>query len=254
MRHLGIAVAAVLATGCYTIRYERPGATSDGAVPQERWHHGVLGGVIEASKPIPLEELCPQGVAWVQTQVDAPSALGQLLTSFGALLVLHAPVWEPSIVQVGCARASGPSAVKSGRTLKVVVLPLQPLGGVSKDTAQLLGEALAGELRRRPGVSVLTMNDVSALLGVERSRQMMGCGDSSCLAEIGGALGADRVVHGNLGRVGGSLVVNLSALDPRKASAPASVSERLRGDREEAFLDALPGMASALLAEGATAR
>jgi len=254
MRRVAIAAAALVASGCYTIRYERSGTSSDGAAPQERWHHGVLGGAIPASDPIPLEELCPQGVAWVQTQVDAPSAIGQLLTSFGALLVLHAPVWEPSVVKVGCARATGPSAVRAGKTLKVVVLPLQPLGGVSKDTAQLLGEALAGELRRRPGVSVLTMNDVSALLGVERSRQMMGCNDSSCLAEIGGALGADRVVHGNLGKVGGSLVVNLSALDPRKATAPASVSERLRGDREEAFLDALPGMATALLAEGTPSR
>jgi hypothetical protein len=100
----------------------------------------------------------------------------------------------------------------------------------------------------------VTQADVAALLGVERSREMMGCSDSGCLAEIGGALGADRVVHGSLGKVGESLVVNLSALDPRRASAPASVSERLRGNREEAFLDALPGMASVLLTDEAPSR
>jgi hypothetical protein len=123
---------------------------------------------------------------------------------------------------------------------------------VPEGTARLLGEALAGELRRRPGVSVLTQSDVAALLGLEKTRQMLGCSEAGCMAEIGGALGADRVVHGSLGRVGGSLVVNLSALDPKRGQAAASVSERLRGAGEEAFLDALPGLADALLAERIT--
>jgi hypothetical protein len=97
---------------------------------------------------------------------------------------------------------------------------------------------------------VLTQSDVAALLGAERTRQMMGCSDSGCFAELGGALGADRVVHGSIGRVGGSLVVNLSALDPRRAVTAASVSERLRGGDEEAFLDVLPALADGLLADG----
>jgi hypothetical protein len=78
---------------------------------------------------------------------------------------------------------------------------------------------------------------------------MLGCSEAGCMAEIGGALGADRVVHGSLGLVGESLVVNLSALDPKRGQAAASVSERLRGARDEAFLDALPAIADALLAE-----
>jgi hypothetical protein len=134
--------------------------------------------------------------------------------------------------------------------VKVAMMPLAALGGVSPETAQLLGDALAGELRRRPGVSVLTRSDVAALLGAERTRQMLGCTDSGCIAELGGALGADRIVHGSIGRVGESLVVNLSALDPRRAATAASVSERLRGGGEEAFLDVLPALADGLLAEG----
>jgi hypothetical protein len=74
------------------------------------------------------------------------------------------------------------------------------------------------------------------------------------MAEVGGALGADRVVHGSLGRVGESLVVNLSALDPRRGAAAASVTERLRGAGEEAFLDALPAVADTLLRDPAPAR
>jgi hypothetical protein len=90
------------------------------------------------------------------------------------------------------------------------------------------------------------------MLGVEKTRQMLGCTDAGCYAELGGALGADRIVHGSIGRVGDSLVVNLSALDPRRGTTIASVSERLRGAREEAFLDVLPSVADMLLADPAS--
>ena len=247
-RAAALALAAAALSGCYTLRYERRSAVPEAGSPREVWHHGVLGGTIPASAPVKLAEMCPSGVAMVENQTTFANFLGQLLTSFGALAVLHAPVWEPTTVRVQCARPTGP---RSGRAVKVVVLPLAALGGVSKETAQLLGDALAGELRKRTGVSVLTQSDVSALLGVEKTRQMLGCAEGVCLAEIGGALGADRVVHGSLGRVGGSLVVNLSALDPKRAVAAASFSERLRGAEDEAFLDVLPGLADALLADPA---
>lgn len=247
MRRAAAAAALALGalSGCYTIRYERRAAPEPGS-PREAWHHGVLGGTIAGSRPVKLAEMCPEGVSRVESQTTFANWLGQVLTSFGALGILHAPVWEPTTVRVTCAR---PGAHRPGRTTRVVVLPLVPLGGVGKETAQLLGDALAGELRRRPGVSVVTPSDVSALLGIEKTRQMLGCTEAGCMAEIGGALGADRVVHGSLGRVGGSLVVNISALDPRRAAAAASASERLRGAADEAFLDALPTLADALLAE-----
>jgi hypothetical protein len=162
---------------------------------------------------------------------------------------VKAPLWEPTTVRVACAR---PSAAARGLT--VVLVGLAPLGEVSPETARLLTEALAGELRRRPGISVLADSDVAALLGVEKKKQMLtGCSDAGCLAEIGGALGADRVVHGSVGRVGASLVVNLASLDPKKARSAASVAERLKGASDEAFLDALPAMVDKLLAEPAAA-
>jgi TolB-like protein len=249
VRRAGVAAAAAAAvalSGCYTIRYERRGVSPEAGAPRESWKHGVLGGTIPASRAVDLAATCPDGVATVESQVTAYNAVGQLLTSFGALLVLHAPLWEPTTVRVVCARPT--EARAAGKRTKLVVLPLAPLGGVTEERARLLGDALAGELRRRPGVSVVTQSDVAALLGVEKTRQMLGCTESGCMAEIGGALGADRVVHGSLGRVGGSLVVNLSALDARRSTVLASVSQRLRGGEDEAFLDALPAIADALLA------
>jgi hypothetical protein len=242
------ALAFAALSGCYTIRYERRSALAEQGAPRESWHHGLVGGTILASAPVDLEKTCPTGVAAVQSRVTFGNWLLQVLTSGGGLAVLWAPIWEPTTVSVTCAR---PAGARSGRAMKIALLPLAALGGVGKETAQLLGDALAGELRRRPGISVLTQSDVAALLGVEKTRQMLGCTESGCVAEIGGALGADRVVHGSVGRIGESLVVNLSALDPKRATAAASVSARLRGGGEEAFLDVLPSVADELLADGA---
>jgi hypothetical protein len=247
-RALSAALAATLLSGCYTIRYERRSVLPEEGTPREVPHHAFLGGTIVGSAPVNLHAMCPAGVASVEQRTSGSDGFWQGVTSLPILLwTVWAPVWEPTTVKVTCARPG--LATRSGKAMKVALLPLTPLGGVSKETAQLLDDALAGELRKRTGVSVLTQSDVGALLGVEKTRQMLGCTDSGCMAEIGGALGADRVVHGSIGRVGGTLVVNLSALDARKAASAASVSERLRGADEEAFLDVLPTVADALLAD-----
>lgn len=243
------ALAALALAGCYTIRYERRSALPEEGAPREVWHHGFIGGTLLGSAPVNLQKICPSGVAVVENQTTFVNWLGQAFTSFGGLAVLWAPAWEPTTVSVTCARPAPARGARNGRGLKIALLPLNALGGVSKETVHLLGDALAGELRRRPGISVLTQEDVGALLGVEKTRQMLGCTDSGCMADLGGALGADRVIHGSMGRVGESLVVNLSALDPAKARTTASVSERLRGAGEEAFLDALPTLVDGLLSE-----
>jgi hypothetical protein len=247
-RALAAALSAALLSGCYTIRYERRSVLPEDGTPREVTHHGVLGGTIAASAPVDLKAMCPSGVAAVENRTSGADWFWQGVTSLPLFLwAVWAPIWEPTTVKVTCARAG--LAARSGKPVKVALLPLTPLGGVTAETAQLLGDSLAGELRKRPGVSVLTQSDVAALLGVEKTRQMLGCTDTGCFAEIGGALGADRIVHGSIGKVGGSFVVNLSALDARRTSTAASVSERLRGADEEAFLDALPALADALLAE-----
>jgi len=235
--------AAVALAGCYTIRYERRAAPEAGA-PREQWHHGLVGGLIDASGPLDLDRACPDGFARVENEVTFFNWVGQFLTGFGGLWVLNANLWAPSTVRVVCAQPAG-----AARTVTVVLLPLAPIGDVDKATVANFTEALAGELRRRPGVSVMADSDVAALLGAEKRRQMTaGCSDAGCLAELGGALGADRVLHGTVGRVGSSLLVNLSALDAKKARGVASVSERFKGGDDEAFLDALPAMVDRLLA------
>ena len=101
------------------------------------------------------------------------------------------------------------------------VLVLDVAGAaVTKDEGGALRDTLASELSKRKKYEVLTSEDVRRVLDVEAQRQAAGCeGESSCLAEIGAALGADRVVYGNVARLGSTLVVSLSVVDPSDARA-----------------------------------
>jgi hypothetical protein len=249
VRRGGALLVLAFLAGCYQIRYQRSGVIAESGAPREQWHHGVLGGSFEVSGPVDLAAACPDGFARVESHLSVLNWLAQAITTGGLLVPLHAPLWTPETVSVVCARPTAIGA-PGARVLKLVLLPLTPKGDVRKETVAVFDEALAGELRRRPGVSVLAESDVAALLGVEKKRQMlMGCSDSRCLAELGGALGADRVVHGSVGRVGNSLVITLSSLDAPRSRTVAGVSERIQGAGDEAFLDALAAMVDKLLSE-----
>jgi hypothetical protein len=249
VRRLATLAAVLALAGCYHVRFVRPSASAERGAPREKWHHGFVGGAFDGTGPVDLAAACPDGFARVDTDVSFIQALGQLVTSGGLLLPLHASLWTPSGVSVVCALPS--TGLAPGlRKVKLVLLPLVAQGGVAREVVAVFDAALAGELRKRPGVSVLAESDLVALLGVEKKKEMIGgCTDQGCLAELGGALGAERVIHGSVGRVGSSLVVTLATLDAPRSRTVASVSERFKGGSDEAFLDALPSMVDRLLVE-----
>jgi TolB-like protein len=102
---------------------------------------------------------------------------------------------------------------------KIIFLEVQPVDEASKGVAELLGEAILTDLSKVRQVSVLGSSDLAALLGVERQRQLLGCreDESSCLAELGGALGASYILMGKMGRVGKQLRVDLKLLASGRA-------------------------------------
>jgi hypothetical protein len=98
------------------------------------------------------------------------------------------------------------------------------LRGVNLDTPTLefLNEHLAGRLALA-GASVLSPREVSAVLELERNRQMLGCAESeaACLTEIAQALGADAVLVGDLARLETRLQATLRLVSATDASALA---------------------------------
>lgn len=118
--------------------------------------------------------------------------------------------------------------------------------GVEQAVADLFTDTLIGALRQYPGASALSDADLASMITLDERNQLLGSDDDSCFAQVGGAAGVDRIVHGSIGRVGQSLVMTLTAVDPAEARVVASVTERAD---DEALLDVLPSMVDRLVRE-----
>ncbi|MBL8921233.1 MAG: hypothetical protein JNJ54_20385 [Myxococcaceae bacterium] len=128
--------------------------------------------------------------------------------------------------------------------LALVAAPKLALPGFSgvlaPNEAQLYENVVANELSRG-GLEVLTSRDVVTLIGLERQRQLMGCTGSTCLTGLIGALGADGVVLGDVGRLDGGYVVQFEVRASQHAQVLALFSGRAKDASE--LLTVLEGAA-----------
>jgi hypothetical protein len=136
---------------------------------------------------------------------------------------------------------------------KLAVLPVAAGEGIPASTAAALTEALSGEVRRRAGVEVVTQREIAAVLTLERQKEMLGCTSDACVAELGGALGCDRLVSGDLAKLGESFLLHLRVVETARARVVAQSDRRLRGGTIDDVLDALPAMVGELFPGAAPA-
>jgi hypothetical protein len=133
----------------------------------------------------------------------------------------------------------------------VVVLDIQSGHGVSADLASALNDSLEVEVRKRAaGYRVIGASDVRSMLALEAQKSKLGCQETGCLAEIGGALGAQEVVTGSLVRLGDTFVLTLRRVDVAKALVMGDVSETVKGAKEDPLLDAVRDGAAQLFGAG----
>jgi len=140
------------------------------------------------------------------------------------------------------------AAVAKPKPQGIAVFDLEPVNGVSADLAKLLTESLLTRLAKsRRFASVVGGSDIRAMLDMEQQKQVLGCGNEQCLAELGGALGVPLMMNPTLGLVGGRYVLNLKVIAVEEAKAKA----RAEGvfDNEGDLLSGLPSVVEELLAE-----
>lgn len=101
---------------------------------------------------------------------------------------------------------------------RVLILPPSSSSYAAHELAPLSGmiaTAVASDVR----LDVVTSEDLSSLVALEGERQIAGCDDSSCLAELAGAIGARYVVFGDISPLGETAVANLRLFDTQSATA-----------------------------------
>jgi hypothetical protein len=129
---------------------------------------------------------------------------------------------------------------------KLAVLQVQNGEGVPPSTAQAITEAVVAEVRKQSKAEVITQREIASILSLEKQKAMMGCETDSCMAELGGALGADRLVAGDLAKLGESFLFHLRVVDVKKVRVAAQADRRLRGGSIDDVLDVLPKMVGEL--------
>ena len=116
--------------------------------------------------------------------------------------------------------ASAPAAAdaKPG----VAVTEVRAIHGIEPSLAQVLNEVLLARLKES-GVfsSVIGGSDIAAMVDMEQQKAALGCDDTSCLAELGGALGVPYLMDSSLSKVGNQFVLTLKILAVEDAKVAA---------------------------------
>src|SRR5512135_2639506 len=138
------------------------------------------------------------------------------------------------------------TAVLAAAPPRLAVLQVVNGEGVPSSTAAAITEAVVAEVRKQSKAEVITQREIASILSLEKQKAMLGCETDACMAELGGALGADRLVAGDLAKLGESFLLHLRVVDTKKVRVAAQADRRLRGGTIDDVLDVLPAMVGEL--------
>ncbi|MBI5495353.1 MAG: hypothetical protein HY904_10045 [Deltaproteobacteria bacterium] len=110
-----------------------------------------------------------------------------------------------------------PPPAKEPPRRSVLLIPLEPRGGVTLDNAEVVTARVAEELGKLPGYQVFGLREMRQALNIEQLKMLSGCDSVSCVAEIAGALNSDEVVTGTVALVGKRHVLALKRVEARTA-------------------------------------
>ncbi len=105
-----------------------------------------------------------------------------------------------------------PEAVAGRRAL---VMPLHAVDDVDARISDVVGRAVTAHLAAVDDLEIVSTRDLEALVQLENDRDLLGCETTTCLSEIGNALGAEWVIYGSVGWLGGRYSVSLNAVETK---------------------------------------
>lgn len=132
--------------------------------------------------------------------------------------------------------------------VRIAILDVQDVSGDQAAHARLLTQIITGEVAHDHSLEVISSNQIRDLIGFDKQKQLLGCNEGSCLAEIGGALGVDYLLTSQLGKIGSRYRLDLSLVDQAKARTEATVGTFLPA-QEDALADTAVQLVGELLGD-----
>ncbi len=119
--------------------------------------------------------------------------------------------------------------------IKVLLLDPKILN-LDEKTAKLISSFITAELSQHPTLDIISGEDMRRMMELEAEKQTVGCDDNNnCLAELAGALGADLVIYGELGKLGNQYMLQQSLFNTKAGKAMARISVQSES------VDSIPG-------------
>jgi hypothetical protein len=133
----------------------------------------------------------------------------------------------------------------------VAVFQLTANTGVDRSTADVLTDLLVEEIRK-PNVfgRVVSARELEELISFEKQRELAGCTQQSCMAELAGALGVEFIVIGGVAKIGRSAILSVKLIDVKLAVTRASLAQQMCAQSDETLLKALRPAVRGLLIQG----
>jgi len=96
---------------------------------------------------------------------------------------------------------------------RLLVIPLKALSGIRKDEAILLSDLLSIELHNSGRFTILNRDDMKAVLDEKEFELAMGCDDNVCLLENVSKLAVNKIVAGNIGKLGRKYFISIRMIN-----------------------------------------
>lgn len=134
------------------------------------------------------------------------------------------------------------AAVLAAAPVKVAAPGLSGVN-TSADLLTFVNDHLGQELTLE-GLEVTTPAQIAAVVGIERQKQLLGCAESQCVAELANALGVDAILLGSVAKLGAVIQLDVRLIGAADGKVVTLFSKRL--DSEAQLLDAMTAAARAL--------
>lgn len=125
--------------------------------------------------------------------------------------------------------------------------------GVDAGLARVIGDLLLDECSKTSRYRVVGGSDIEAMLTAEQQKQIAGCTDTSCVAEILGAMGAEHVMAATLGRIGSSYFIALKIVNTKKGVVEGRWADQVPTNEDALAAAARRGVAGLLAQTNANA-
>ena len=126
-----------------------------------------------------------------------------------------------------------PGAIALAQDKKTIAVLDLKARGLEASVAENITDLVTKEVDRLGLFRTVSMEEIKRMLEHEQQKILTGCDDTSCLAEIGGALGVELLVAGGVGKLGDTYLLSLKLIDVREAKVLAREERTVSGKVEE---------------------